>query len=254
MKSFRYVICLFLLLAACSVREKRAGCPCRLEIDLTCFSPFGRYAEVAIWNGPDALQETVPADILWERNLTKGLLLASAWTGRRDGQMAGTHFTVPQGREPDSLRAWSLLLDCQDEICRMTAVPRKQYTRVTLRIEGAGIPWPYQLYVESDCCGIDLEDLAPLAGSHIFPVRQAPDGTFRFDLLRHDSGTSVRLGLYEDTKREDILPLWEWFRKAGYDWEAEDLADIRFDLDYARGRVQIAIAGWEAGDCIETEL
>ncbi|MBO6082803.1 MAG: hypothetical protein J6P46_07255 [Bacteroidales bacterium] len=254
MEARKYLTVLAVWLASCSVLEERAGCPCRLAIDLSAYAPFGRYAEVAVWNGPDAFQETAPAAADWSRDITKGEVLASAWTGQRDGHLSGTQFIVPQGKEPDSLRVWSQWLDCRDEICRVKALPHKQYARVTIRFAGADLPWPYQLYVESDCCGIDLEDLSPLAGDRIFPVGQAADGSFRFDLLRHHAGTTVSLGLYEDTERADVLPLSEWMRKSGYDWEAEDLADIAFAIDYARSRVLIEIAGWAAGDSLEIDL
>ena len=108
--------------------------------------------------------------------------------------------------------------------------------------------------MESECCGIDLRDLSPLSGEHIFPVREAPDGHMGFNLLRHDPGADIALAIYDRTQRADVLPIGDWMREIGYDWEEEDLKDITLDIDYARQRVWIALAGWEPGTIVEKEF
>lgn len=256
MKSFTAtILTVILVLGACSVREERAGCPCRLEIDLTLFSEYTARAAVAIWNGADAWQETIPVSESYVRNIRKGEVFSSVWSGQREGQMSGPRLVMPPRAEPDSLRVFNTRLDCQEETFRIKAVPHKQFCRVTLRvIRDEGMPYPYQFYVESDCCGIDLQDLSPVTGDHVFPVREQPDGIFAFSLLRHRPASDIVLAIYDERKQADALPLGDWMRKAGYDWEAEDLSDISFTVDYARQRVGIALSDWQEGQILQLEI
>ena len=219
------------------------------------FSEFTAHATVAVWNGADAWQETVPVSEAYVRNVKKGGILSSVWSGRREGQLSGTRLVIPPRAEPDSLRVFSTWLDCQDETCRIEAVPHKQFCRVTLRvIRDVGTPYPYQFYVESDCCGMDLQDLSPVTGDHVFPIREQPDGTFAFTLLRHRQASDIVLAIYDERERADTLPLGDWMREAGYDWEAEDLSDITFTVDYARQRVGIVLSDWREGQILQLEL
>ena len=256
MKSFAAtILTVILVLAACSIREERAGCPCRLEIDMQPFLEFTTRATVAVWNGADAWQETVPAAETYVRNIRKGEILSSVWSGQREGQLSGTRLVMPPRAEPDSLRIFNARLDCQEETCRIKAVPLKQFCRVTLRvIRDMGVPYPYQFYVETDCCGIDLQDLSPVTGDHVFPVREQTDGTFAFTLLRHRQASDIVLAIYDEKERVDTLPLGDWMREAGYDWEAEELSDITLTVDHAHQRVGIVLSDWQEGRILQLEL
>lgn len=256
MKSFAAtILTVILVLEACSVWEERAGCPCRLEIDMTSFSKYTARTNVAVWNGTDAWQETAPVSETYVRNVKKGEILSSVWSGRREGQISRTRLVMPPRAEPDSLRIFNARLDCQDETCRVKAVPHKQFCRVTIRvIREKGTPYPYLFYVESDCCGMDLQDLSPVTGDHVFPVREQPDGIFAFTLLRHRQASDIVLAIYDERERADTLPLGDWMREAGYDWEAEDLSDIAFTVDYARQRVGIVLSDWRKGQILEMEI
>lgn len=251
MKFSKLILAGILTLLSCSIREEREHCPCRLDMDLTAFSPYGRKALVALWDGLDASQEEVPVRDTLHRHVAKGIVGTSVWSGQREGQLSGSRLIVPAGSQPDSLQAFRAEVDCRGETAWVTAVPHKQYARVTLRVDiGPDTHYPYQFYVESDCCGIDLADLAPVPGELVFPVRQVADNLFRFDLLRHHPDTEVRIAIYDEKERADYLPLGQWMRKAGYDWEAEDLADILFDIDYVHQRLRIIIGNWEEGETV----
>ena len=173
MKFSKLILAGILTLLSCSIREEREHCPCRLDMDLTAFSPYGRKALVALWDGLDASQEEVPVRDTLHRHVAKGIVGTSVWSGQREGQLSGSRLIVPAGSQPDSLQAFRAEVDCRGETAWVTAVPHKQYARVTLRVDiGPDTHYPYQFYVESDCCGIDLADLAPVPGELVFPVRQ----------------------------------------------------------------------------------
>ena len=244
-----------LLTASCSIREERAGCPCRLEIGLDRFSPLGRRVSIAVWEGPDRWQETVPASGTYSRDVHKGIFRLSVWSGQRAGRISGSQLSFPHRSEPDSLYAFTARLDCQDETSRVTAVPHKQFCHVTLRlVRDPDKPYPYQFYVESECCGMDLADFSPIAGEHIFPIRETAEGHYGFNLVRHSPGADIQLAVYDEKQRADAFPIGDWIRDIGYDWEEEDLKDITLDIDYARQRARIAIADWAPGEVLEKEF
>lgn len=244
-----------LLLMSCSVREDRSACPCRLELDLAEFAACSPRASVAFWEGPNARLEDVVTDSSFVRSVTKDRFDASVWCNVSAGQLSGSRLTMPQGVMPDSLRAFRTRLDCLGETCTETAVPHRQYARITLKVSmEPGTHYPYVFYAESDYCGIDLRDLSPIRGGLVFPLRQTEEDTFVFDLLRHGPDTRVRIGIYDEAERASDLPLSEWMQAAGYDWEAPDLADMTIYLDYVHQKVRIIISNWLGGDVVEADI
>ena len=43
----------------------------------------------------------------------------------------------------------------------------------------------------------------------------------------------------------DRLPLGEYVARSGYDWAAEDLADVSVALDLEKQQVMITVSGWD---------
>ena len=244
-----------LLLSSCSVREDRTACPCRLELDLSLFAVPAPSVTVAFWEGVNACLQDVTTDSSFVRSVFKDSFDASVWCHVSSGRLSGSRLTVPQGARPDSLLAFRSLLDCRGETSREIAMPHRQYARITMKVcMEPGTHYPYDFYVETDYCGIDLRDLSPVRGDLVFPVRQKDEDTFVFDLLRHGPDTKVRIGIYDETERADELPLHEWMRAAGYDWEAEDLEDMTIELDYAHQKIRIIISNWLEGDVLDISI
>ena len=244
-----------LLLSSCTVREDRALCPCRLEVDLSGFAVFGRHASVAFWEGTNARLEDAYTDSSFVRAVIKDAFDASVWCNVSEGRISGSRLIALSGAQPDSLRAFKSWLDCTGETCTETAVPHRQFARITLKVcMEPGTHYPYVFYVESDYNGLDLRDFSPVRGNLVFPVRQTEEDTFVFNLLRHGPDTMVRIGIYDETERADELPLHEWMRAAGYDWDAPDLEDITLYLDYVHQKIRIIVSNWQEGEVIEADI
>ena len=43
----------------------------------------------------------------------------------------------------------------------------------------------------------------------------------------------------------DRLPLGEYIARSGYDWAAEDLADVHIALDMEKQQVMITVSDWD---------
>lgn len=245
----------FFLFPACSIREDRSSCPCRLELDLQAFAAFSPNVTVVIWEGPSAGRDTPGTDKPFIRELSKGFFDASVWTGAKSGSLTGSRLELPMEVPPDSLRLHRIRLDCRGETCRIRANPFRQYARITLNVVmKAGETYPCRIRVESDYQGLDLRDLHPIPGRHAFSVNSQEEGHFIFDLLRHGTDTNIRLEVWKEEALIASLPFAEWLRAVGYDWEALDLIPVNLSLDYEHRTIRVSIAGWEEGNVIETLL
>ena len=56
---------------------------------------------------------------------------------------------------------------------------------------------------------------------------------------------SLELVMLEDSEIVDRLPLGEYIARSGYDWTAEDLADVNVALDLEMQQVMITVSGWD---------
>ena len=57
--------------------------------------------------------------------------------------------------------------------------------------------------------------------------------------------SSLELVMVEDSEIVDRLPLGEYIARSGYDWAAEDLADVSVALDLEMQQVMITVSGWD---------
>jgi hypothetical protein len=55
----------------------------------------------------------------------------------------------------------------------------------------------------------------------------------------------LELVMLEDSEIVDRLPLGEYIARSGYDWTAENLADVNVALDLEKQQVMITVSGWD---------
>lgn len=56
---------------------------------------------------------------------------------------------------------------------------------------------------------------------------------------------TLELVMLKDSEIVDRLPLGEYIARSGYDWAAEDLADVSVALDLERQQVMITVSDWD---------
>ncbi len=80
------------------------------------------------------------------------------------------------------------------------------------------------------------------------------DGWGAVPVFLLDQGGQGRVSLLDDGERTeddgervvvDRLPLGEYIARSGYDWTAEDLADVNVALDLEMQQVMITVSGWD---------
>ena len=106
-----------------------------------------------------------------------------------------------------------------------------------------GYTSPYDIEVWGNVAGVSAWDLMPLDGDFRF-APSLENGVYQVRVPRQVDN-SLELVMLEDSEIVDRLPLGEYIVRSGYDWTAEDLADVNVALDLEMQQVMITVSGWD---------
>ncbi len=179
-----------------------------------------------------------------------------------DGKSAGydgDEIRVPVGEQMDSLYGFFKMYHtrCESVLCDVEL--HKEFCTVSFTLGEDGYTSPYHIEVWGNVAGVSAWDLMPVQGE----FRYAPilkNGVYQVRVPRQEDN-SLELVMLEipdqvgyDGERAgddgervvvDRLPLGEYIARSGYDWTAEDLADINVALDLEMQQVMITVSGWD---------
>ena len=126
-----------------------------------------------------------------------------------------------------------------------------------------GYTSPYDIEVWGNVAGVSVWDLMPVQGDFkyapvqkngVYQVRvpRQEDNSLEMVMLeisrqaRNDNGEIPdQVGHDGERAVVDRLPLGEYIARSGYDWTAEDLADVNVALDLEMQQVMITVSGWD---------
>ncbi len=245
------VVCIVIgCMASCSVLENRGQCPCKVELEMeeegTGLLVYSFWAE----DGEVLKSKTIskaPGPLKTKIYVKKGLnVLCSVWIP--GGQSVGEHsVTIPYGTQADSLYAMVGKLDCRAETAECKVKMHKNFATLSIIFKNVhqGTTFDYYPEVYADTYGIELPSLRPLKGEFRFtPPIESNRAECR--LPRQCSNElSIMLKRRSDGGKEYELPLGRELEEAGYDWTAEDLADVEVVVDYVRMQPGIGVAPWD---------
>jgi len=171
----------------------------------------------------------------------------------------GDEIRVPVGEQMDSLYGFFKMYHtrCESVLCDVEL--HKEFCTVSFTLGEDGYSSPYRIEVWGNVAGVSAWDLMPLEGDFRF-APSPEDGVYRVRVPRqHDA--SLELVMLEipdqvgyDGERAgddgervvvDRLPLGEYIARSGYDWAAEDLADVHIALDMEKQQVMITVSDWD---------
>ena len=139
---------------------------------------------------------------------------------------------------------------CESVLCDVEL--HKEFCTVSFTLGEDGYTSPYDIEVWGNVAGVSAWDLMPVQGE----FRYAPmhkNGVYQVRVPRQVDN-SLKLVMLEipdqvghDGERVvvDRLPLGEYIARSGYDWTAEDLADVNVALDLEMQQVMITVSGWD---------
>ena len=271
-----------LLLSSCSVKEDRSGCPCWMTVDLSKVaesrwkSPerqssteyqmvtkslesrqhIAESVVLRLRGNSDEdevdyafkMTETVNTEVgALEYEVPRGSVGVSAVALGNEipGQAGydGDEIRIPVGEQMDSLYGFfrRFYTRCESVLCDVEL--HKEFCTVSFTLGDDGYISPYDLEVWGNVAGVSPWDLMPLEGDFRFAPSQE-DGVYRVRVPRQVDN-SLELVMLEDSEIVDRLPLGEYITRSGYDWAAEDLADVHIALDMEKQQVMITVSGWD---------
>ena len=182
-----------------------------------------------------------------------------------DGKSAGydgDEIRVPVGEQMDSLYGFFKMYHtrCESVLCDVEL--HKEFCTVSFTLGEDGYSSPYRIEVWGNVAGVSAWDLIPVKGDFryapvqkngVYQVRvpRQEDNSLELvmvempDQVGHDGRSPVGAGDDGERTVVDRLPLGEYIARSGYDWTAEDLADVNVALDLEMQQVMITVSGWD---------
>ena len=163
-----------------------------------------------------------------------------------DGKSAGydgDEIRVPVAEQMDSLYGFFKMYHtrCESVLCDVDL--HKEFCTVSFTLGDEGYSSPYDIEVWGNVVGVSAWDLMPGKGDFRYaPVQK--NGVYQVRVPRQVDN-SLELVMVEDSEIVDRLPLGEYIVRSGYDWTAEDLADVNVALDLEMQQVMITVSGWD---------
>ena len=259
-----------LFLSSCSIKEDRDGCPCWMTVDLSDVAE-SRWKSLEVQSNIE--HRDVTKSLKSRSNVAENILLRLRGNSDEDAveyeyQMteavradAGTleyevprgsvgvsavnpvRLTIPVGEQMDSLYGFFKMYHtrCESVLCDVDL--HKEFCTVSFTLGKDGYTSPYDIEVWGNVAGVSVWDLMPVQGDFRYaPVQK--NGVYQVRVPRQEDN-SLELVMLEDSEIVDRLPLGEYIARSGYDWTAEDLADVNVALDLEMQQVMITVSGWD---------
>ena len=269
-----------LFLSSCSIKEDRDGCPCWMMVEMPGQAGYdgekvGHDGRSPVGAGDDGcvvlrlrgnsdedavdyeyrVTEAVRVDVgALEYEVPRGSVGVSAVAfGNEipdrvghDGKSAGydgDEIRVPVGEQMDSLYGFFKMYHtrCESVLCDVEL--HKEFCTVSFTLGEEGYSSPYDIEVWGNVAGVSAWDLMPVLGEFRYAPMQE-NGVYQVRVPRQVDN-SLELVMLEDSEIVDRLPLGEYIARSGYDWTAEDLADVNVALDLEMQQVMITVSGWD---------
>ena len=155
----------------------------------------------------------------------------------------GDEIRIPVGEQMDSLYGFFKMYHtrCESVLCDVDL--HKEFCTVSFTLGDEGYSSPYDIEVWGNVVGVSAWDLMPVKGDFRYaPVQK--NGVYQVRVPRQEDN-SLEMVMLDDDDIVDSLPLGEYIARSGYDWTAEDLADVNVALDLEMQQVMITVSGWD---------
>ena len=243
------ILALFILslMSACSIKEDRSVCPCRLYLDFSEVdtSSVGLIHVLATESGKVVFRDTLPAETLgseYVREVPHAYLRINIWHGEDGRTDDNDGVVIPFGCECPPVFMQSFVADTHGEVFRKKVKLHKNYCKLTVKVEGVDEN-PYCLTFNGNVDGYDL-DGQPSTGD--FSCVAYPGGSGNSEaLLPRQTDSSLLLDVDDGVAGVKTFAIGEYIVASGYDWRSVDLDDITVVLDYCLTYIRISIKEWD---------
>ena len=272
-----------LFLSSCSIKEDRDGCPCWMTVEMPGQAGHdgekvgqdGRFpvgagddgtvvlrlrgnsdedavdyeyqVTEAVRAGIGALEYEVPRGSVGVSAVALGRDFSTPLRSARNDKLKsgyeGDQIRILVGEQMDSLYGFFKMYHtrCESVLCDVDL--HKEFCTVSFTLGDEGYSSPYDIEVWGNVAGVSAWDLIPVKGDFRYAPMQK-NGVYQVRVPRQVDN-SLELVMLEDSEIVDRLPLGEYIVRSGYDWTAEDLADVNVALDLEMQQVMITVSGWD---------
>lgn len=243
-----------MLVASCSIKEDRTGCPCYLVLDVDAFVDGGFCHGGAVALKGQGIDLAGPLDIVacrgcgYVKAVPRVSMSVACAAGISGCVLEGSSVLLPAGVQADPLMSFtcSILPDADEYV--VVAEPHKQYCRVHMTVEQAEEYAGCDVIVSGRYSGLDLLALVPVRGSMLLTADHE-DGAFDVQLLRQADDAGLELAMTgSDGGVLYTIDLSGVLKDASYDWGKTDLDDVTLCVDYARSVVYLEISEWDSDE------
>ncbi len=233
------------LLSSCFVKEDRGLCPCWIELDLKNVKQ--KQVRLSGWNGGEVFNVSVKPEEYpdyYETTSPKGeLYLSAIWPDSLP--VKEKRILIPSGKQADSVYAYSSRLNTDCETVRDVVRMHKQFTTVHLKMQipdGFG-SYPYRVVIRGNTAGWDAQDFSGIDG--LFEYEPELEGLNEFSVrVPRQADKELTAELYSEDEKVDEFRLGEIISQAGFNWNAEELADISLEVNFATLTAVAHISDW----------
>ena len=241
------LICCLLSCLACSIKEDRGACPCRLMLDFSENDTVSvRSAELLLSSSEGfCLADTVDCsdfEDLYQATVPCGKLQVMAWYGGADCVTPGEGLRIPYGSDCPEVYMSFFGLEVEGEESSSDVCLKKNHCRTTIYVKSEE-SFPYTLVVRGDVDGYE-PDGAPSEGRFMYEL-ELQEEMMGWVTLPRQRNESLCLEVWEGNTVLKIFSLGRYISAVGYDWSAEHLEDLTLTLDYTHNVMGISIGEWD---------
>ena len=248
MKLLSTLLCsvIIVTIASCSIKEDRSDCPCVLTV--TLHETTGKVM-ISGWNdGRRIINDILKPDdkeYTAKYRVPRDRCGISAFRGYEELVLSNDVLLIPEGNQMSCLYASASVVDTDRETAEYEVSFKKNHVKVNLSFSDSdtGLS-PYDIQVRSNVAGIDMKTLSPVMGNFVC-TPEIKDGKGYEFVVPRQIDESLSIDLMRGNEKYDTIALGSIIASTGYDWAADDLADIDLVIDLPKGEISITVSGWD---------
>lgn len=254
-------ICCLVSCMACSVKEDRVACPCRLVLDFSGNDTVSVRSAALLVSTSEGfhLADTLSCsdfDDEYMVSVPRGEVNVLAWYGGEDCVGRDEGLRIPYGEDCPEVYMDFFNVVAEGEIVCEDVDMRKNYCKATIYVKAEEV-FPYRLVVKGEVDGYDHSG-SPSYGPFAYQLILSEDISGNHDMLRlttpgmvgqvtlpRQRDESLCLEVCDGETVLKVFTLGRYISATGYDWTAENLEDLTLSLDYTHNTIGISIGEWD---------
>lgn len=235
-----------LCMAACSVKEDRMECPCRLVLDLhdvdtSVIKEADVYVEVSRGFVFNEVMDSCYLGNEYVMSVPKGRVYVWAYGGADEYSPGPEGLKIPYGEDCPEVYMHCSSFDALQEKAVEKISMLKNHAVLTVHLQSEYTS-AYEMAITGNVDGYDAEG-------------RSREGGFRYEMsfedgvgkvvLPRQADASLKLEILDGNDTFRVFSIGEYIVSSGYDWTRDNLDDITMTLDYALSSVGFRINDWE---------